>query len=97
MSHLPKAEIAIQRGAARSEILAGTAEYPRRTWYALMCPCNIDWGHMPHDEVPRIKLSTFLYRNWIFSSHNNRFGMAISLKFGGIVRNFNFMNNFNIK
>ena len=61
MSHLPKAEIAARRGAARSEILAGTAEYPGRKWYALMCPCNIDCGHKAPDKVPRIKLSRCFY------------------------------------
>ena len=61
MAHLHPAEIDARRANATIEILAGIAQYPGRTWYALVCPCNIDCGHMPHDEVPRIMLSRHLY------------------------------------
>ena len=61
MAHLPAAEIDARRAAASTEILEGTAQYPGRKWYALLCPCNIDCGHMPPQEVPRITLSRCHY------------------------------------
>ena len=61
MAHLSQSEIEARQRDAAKEILSGIEEYPGRTWYVLVCPCNIDCGHMQHDKVPRIMLSKHLY------------------------------------
>jgi len=61
MAHLSVAEIDARRETASSEILAGAAQYPGYNTYAIVCPCNINCGHMPTHEIPRIMLSRCMY------------------------------------
>ena len=61
IAHLSPAELGARRATASSKILAGTVQYPGHKWYVLLCPCNIDCGHMPPQEVPRITLSRCHY------------------------------------
>ena len=32
-----------------------------KTWYAMMCPCDIDCHHMPEEEVPRLRIPRCYY------------------------------------
>ena len=61
MAHLAQEEIEECRETARTEILAVTAQYPGCKWYVFVCPCNIDCGHMPTEEIPIIMLSRCHY------------------------------------
>ena len=61
MAHLPIAEVDARRATATNEIIAGAAQKPGYLWYAIVCPCNINCGHMPQHEVPRIMLSRCMY------------------------------------
>ena len=57
MADLPQEVVQERRQTIMNEILAYIALYPGDEWYALVCPCNIDCGHMPPEEIPRIMLS----------------------------------------
>merc|ERR1712030_13578 len=61
MAHLSVAEVDARRATASIEIIAGAAQYPGYTWYVIVCPCNINCGHMPTHKVPRIMLSRCMY------------------------------------
>merc|ERR1712121_236611 len=61
MADLPQEVVQGHRQAITNAILAYTALYPGYEWYALVCPCNIDCGHMPPEEIPRIMLSGCYY------------------------------------
>ena len=40
------------------KILALWQPLQGQDWYTMMCPCDIDYGHMPVQEVPRLRLPT---------------------------------------
>ena len=61
MAHLPSAEIAARREAAIQDLLSVWNTMQGAEWYALQCPCRIDCGCMPEDEVPRIVLNNCMY------------------------------------
>ena len=61
MAHLPPAVVAERRLIAAVQILSEAAEHSGHEWYALTCPCNIDCGHMPQHEIPRIMLPMCYY------------------------------------
>ena len=61
MAHLPGAEIAARREAATQDILSVWSQMQGAQIYALQCPCRIDCGHMPENEVPRIVINNCLY------------------------------------
>ena len=61
MAHLPSAEIAARREAATQDILSVWNTIQGAEWYSLQCPCRIDCGCMPEDEVPRIVLNNCMY------------------------------------
>ena len=61
MAHLPAAEIALRREAATQDILSVWNTMQGAIWYSLQCPCRIDCGCMPEDEVPRIVLNNCMY------------------------------------
>ena len=61
MAHLPSAEITARREAATQDILSVWNTMQGAEWYALMCPCRIDCGCMPEDEIPRIVLNNCMY------------------------------------
>ena len=61
MANLPRAEIAARREAATQDILSVWSQMQGAKIYALQCPCRIDCGHMPEDEVPRIVINNCLY------------------------------------
>ena len=61
MAHLPLAEIEARRQAASLDILSVWNYMQGAEWYALQCPCRIDCGCMPEDEVPRIILNNCMY------------------------------------
>ena len=61
MAHLPAAEIAARREAATLDILSVWNTMQGAEWYSLQCPCRIDCGCMPEDEVPRIVLNNCMY------------------------------------
>merc|ERR1711942_306695 len=56
MAHLPPAALEERRLIASARILSVAAQHSGHEWYALTCPCNIDCGHMPQHEIPRIML-----------------------------------------
>merc|ERR1712121_232769 len=53
MADLPQEVVQEHRHTISNAILAYTALYPGHEWYALVCPCNINCGHMPPEEIPR--------------------------------------------
>ena len=61
MAHLPAAEIAARREAATLDILRVWKTMQGANWYSLQCPCKLDCGCMPEDEVPRIVLNFCMY------------------------------------
>ena len=61
MAHLPAAEVLARRNAASQDILAEWQLLKGQDWYAIQCPCRIDCGCMPEDEVPRLVISNCLY------------------------------------
>ena len=61
MSHLPHAERVARRTAATQDILAVWQGMQGYEEYALQCPCRIDCGCMPEEEIPRIVLSNCMY------------------------------------
>ena len=61
MAHLPSAEIAARREAATQDIISVWNTIHRAEWYCLQCPCRIDCGCMPEDEVPRIVRNNCMY------------------------------------
>ena len=61
MAHLPGAEIAARREAATQDILSVWSQMLGAQIYSLQCPCCIDCGHMPENEVPRIVINNCLY------------------------------------
>ena len=61
MAHLPAAEIEARRNASSQDIIAMWQTIMGQEWYALQCPCKIDCGCMPENEVPRIILSNCVY------------------------------------
>ena len=60
MAFLPQAVINQRRNELTQEIVTLYHELPDNLqnlpWYGLMCPCRIDCGHMPLDEVPRLRV-----------------------------------------
>ena len=56
MAHLPSAEIAARREAAKQDILSVWNNMQGCEVYVLQCPCRIDCGCMDEDEFPRIVL-----------------------------------------
>ena len=58
MAHLPPADIQARREAATQDILS---EWQGAKWVAIQCPCRIDCGCMPLNEVLRIVLPNYLY------------------------------------
>ena len=62
MAHLPIAEIQARRVAATQDILSQwQLTNKNREWYAIMCPCRIDCGCMPFDEVPQLVMVNCMY------------------------------------
>merc|ERR1711942_295240 len=61
MAHLPPAAVEERRLIASIKILSVAAQHSGHEWYALTCPCNIDCGHMPQHELPRIILPMCYY------------------------------------
>ena len=61
MAHLPNAEIEARRNAASQEIIQEWQANQGKEWYAIQCPCRIDCGCMPEDEIPRIILSNCMF------------------------------------
>ena len=61
MAHLPAAEIAARRNAASQDIIAQWQLTQGQEWYAIQCPCRIDCGCMPEDEIPRLVLDKCMY------------------------------------
>ena len=61
MADLPQEVVQERRHTISNAILAYTALYPGHEWYALVCPCDINCGHMPPEEIPRIMLSGCYY------------------------------------
>ena len=61
MAHLPAAVINARRQHATQYIINEWETMIDADWYAIMCPCNIECGCMPLDEIPRIVLSQCLY------------------------------------
>ena len=50
-----------RREIITNAILAYNAINPGHEFYALVCPCDINCGHMPEDEIPRIMLAQCYY------------------------------------
>ena len=76
MAHLPSAEIAARREAAKEDILSVWNTMQGAEWYALMCPCCIDCGCMPEEEIPRIVLNNCMFvgeLDYFFVTHKNLF------------------------
>ena len=61
MAHVPPAEIEARRNAASLDIIEEWQAMQGQEWYGLQCPCRIDCGCMPEDEVPRIILANCMY------------------------------------
>ena len=61
MAHLPQAEILARRQHATQDILQEWQTMQGAEWYALQCPCRLDSGCMPYDEIPHIVLSSCMY------------------------------------
>ena len=61
MAHLPRAEIAARREAATQDILSIWNTMQGAKIYALQCPCKIDCGCMPEDQVPRIIMNNCMF------------------------------------
>ena len=61
MANLPRAEIAARREAATQDILSIWNTMQGAKIYAHQCPCRIDCGHMPEDQVPRIILNNCMF------------------------------------
>ena len=61
MAHLPSAEIAARREAAKQDILIVWNTMQGCEVYVLQCPCRIDCGCMDEDEYPRIVLNNCMW------------------------------------
>ena len=61
MAHLPSAEVQARRQHATQEILSEWQGMEGQQWYSIQCPCRIDCGCMPLEEIPRIVLPNCLY------------------------------------
>ena len=61
MDNLPRAEIAARREAATQDILPIWNTTQGAKIYALQCPCKIDCGCMPEDQVPRIIMNNCMF------------------------------------
>ena len=61
MAHLPSAEIAARREAAKQDILSVWETMKGSEVYILQCPCRIDCECMDEDEYPRIVITNCLY------------------------------------
>ena len=61
MADLPQNVLQERRETMSNAILAYTALYPGLAWCALLCPCNLNCGHMPQEEIPRIMLPECYY------------------------------------
>ena len=61
MADLPPQVVQQRREIIANAILAFNAINPGHDYYAVVCPCNINCGHMPEDEIPRIMLAQCYY------------------------------------
>ena len=61
MADLPVQVVQQRRDSIANAILAFNAINPGYDYYAMVCPCDINCGHMPEDEIPRIMLSQCYY------------------------------------
>ena len=61
MAHLPPQVVQQRRDIIANAILAFNAINPGYEWYAMICPCDLNCGHMPADEIPRIMLPQCYY------------------------------------
>ena len=88
MLDLPQQVLQERRETMTNAILEYNALYPGHAWYALVCPCNLNCGHMPQEEIPRIMLPECYYPGeYDFFLSNNHFSKPTSLKSGGTVMN----------
>ena len=61
MAHLPSVEIQVRRQGTSQEIIAEWQVQDRPNWVAIQCPCRIDCGCIPLNQVARIVISNCLY------------------------------------
>ena len=57
MADLPPQVVQERRQTITNATLAYNTIHPGHEFYALVCPCDINCGHMPEDEIPRIMLA----------------------------------------
>ena len=61
MADLPQQVVQERRECMTNAILAYNALHPGHAFYALVCPCDLNCGHMPEEEIPRIMLAQCYY------------------------------------
>ena len=61
MAHLPPKVIEQQRSRLSGEMFALWQPQQGQTWYAMICPCELDVCHMLEEEVPRLRIPRCYY------------------------------------
>ena len=57
MAHLSDQELNVRGNQLSQEMLTLWETQQGQDWYVMQCPCLIDCGHMPPDEIPRLRIS----------------------------------------